>query len=282
MFASQLGRLTTAINIADNGDGMAQYQVLDGKIKESGARAGAAVGIDLSAGWAVVGNGQTSATNGGGIQLSKVGSASLFRRSPSGLWELADTLAPPAEDIEAHMNFGTSVSIYTPAGRDDTTVLVGASGAASAFVYAFQSSTDSWVFQAKLTANDAPLSSEDRFGGRGAIALNEDMAFVGSSTIEQVYVFRRSFVTGQGFIRWEFYQILRSSAYDYDLYGNGFSTKHLHQQGFGMAIATSKRALIVGAPFADYGNRGSTNTREHFDTDGKHNKGLGKGKVSQS
>lgn len=53
----------------------------------------------------------------------------------------------------------------------------------------------------------------------------------------------------------------------------------MHEQGFGIALATDKRTLLVGAPHADYGNKGDVNEREHFNTDGIHNKGLGKGKV---
>ena len=42
--------------------------------------------------------------------------------------------------------------------------------------------------QEKFSASDATLAAEDWFGGQGGLALHEDMAFVGSLTMEQVYV----------------------------------------------------------------------------------------------
>ena len=131
------------------------------------------------------------------------------------------------------MYFGTSVAINKPYARDDVTVLIGAPGVAAAFVFSLNVVNSSWRFQAKFTASDVTLASEDWFGGRGGLALHEDMAFVGSLTTEQVYVYRRSYVAGE--FSWDPYSILRSSDFDYDVYGQGFSVKHMHRQGFGMA-----------------------------------------------
>jgi hypothetical protein len=72
---------------------------------------------------------------------------------------------------------------------------------------------------------------------------------------------------------------LRSTDYDYDIFGHDFTVRHIHRQNFGVALTASGRSLLVGAPFADYGNRGNINSRERFDTDGIHNPGLGKGRV---
>jgi hypothetical protein len=108
------------------------------------------------------------------------------------------------------MYFGTSVAIDKPYGRDDVSVIVGAPGIAAAYVYALNVETSTWMMQAKLTASDAILTSEDWFGGRGSLALLGDMAFIGTSTMEQVYIFRRSYVPGLGFVSWESYTILRS------------------------------------------------------------------------
>ena len=264
MFPSQLGRLKTNIAISDNDDGLSPegrspYQVLNGYNQDDGANMGISIDIDRDAGMFIVGS---------------EGCAHTFvKRSPSGIWEFVETLSPPVEDI----SFGQSVAINKPYGRDDVTVLIGAPGSAAAFVYTFQQSTNSWTLQSKLTASDATLSSEDRFGGQNAIALHEDIAFVGSSSMEQVYVFRRTYIAGVA--SWDPYSILRSSDYDFDIYGQGFTLQHMHHQGFGIALAASQRTLLVGAPYADYGNRGHVNQREYFNTDGIHNKGLGKGKV---
>ena len=280
MFASQLGRLKTDIHILDNGDGVSpegkvQYQVLDGHNLEKLARMGAAIDIDRTAGMLIVGSDQTSSSDENGNQLENVGCAYLYERSSSGRWNFIQTLSPPPGETTANMYFGTSVAINKPFARDDITVMVGAPGVAAAFVFSVVSS--SWRLQAKFSASDATLAAEDWFGGRGGLALHEDMAFVGSLTMEQVYVFRRSYVAGV--VSWDPYSILRSSSFDYDVYGQGFSVKHMHRQGFGMALAASHRCLIVGAPYANYGNRGNVNQREHFRTDEIHNQGLRKGVV---
>ncbi|KAL9183329.1 hypothetical protein ACHAXT_005116 [Thalassiosira profunda] len=255
MHASQLGRLTTGISIADNGDGVSpegdvQYQVLDGQHEES-ARMGASIDIDRAAGLLVVGSDQAGGADEHGNTLKNVGSADVFQRTPTGSWELIATLSPPTHLIQSSMNFGQSVAIEKAYGRGEVTVLIGAPGAASAFVYAYEPSTSSFALQATLMASDATFYAEDNFASRDAVALNGDVAFVGCSAREQVYAFRRS----------------------------GFTVQHTHQQGFGTALAADGRLLLVGAPYADYGNRGDVNEREHFDTDGIHNQGLGKGKV---
>ena len=180
MFPSQLGRLKTNIAISDNDDGLSPegrspYQVLGG-YNQDVLHMG--ISIDIAAGMFIVGSEGCAHT--------------FIKRSPSGIWEFVETLSPPVED----MSFGQSVAINKPYGRYDVTVLIGAPGSAAAFVYTFQQSTNSWKLQSKLTANDATLSSEDRFGGRNAIALHEDMAFVGSLSMEQVYVFRRTYIAG--------------------------------------------------------------------------------------
>jgi len=238
---------------------------------------GAAVDIDRTAGMLIVGSDQTSSSDENGNQLKNVGCAHLYERSSSGRWNFIRTLSPPSGETTANMYFGTSVAINKPYARDDVTVLIGAPGVAAAFVFSLNVVNSSWRLQAKFTASDATLASEDWFGGRGGLALHEDMAFVGSLTTEQVYVYRRSYVAGE--VSWDPYSILRSSDFDYDVYGQGFSVKHMHRQGFGMALAASHRCLIVGAPYANYGNRGDVNHRERFRTDGIHNQGLGKGVV---
>lgn len=280
MFASQLGRLKTDIQILDNDDGNSpdghvQYQVLDGHNHKKLARTGADMAISHAAGMLIVGADQMSRSD----QIMNVGSAFLYKRSSSGRWDFLQALSPPPEDTHYNMFFGTSVAIDKPYGRDDVSVIVGAPGIAAAYVYALNVETSTWVLQAKLTGSDAILTSEDWFGGRGSLALLGDMAFVGTSTMEQVYIFRRSYVPGLGFISWESYDILRSSDFDFDIYSQGFTVKHMHRQGFGAALAASHRRLVVGAPHADYGNRGDVNQREQFRTDGIHNIGLGKGVV---
>lgn len=283
MFPSQLGRLTTNIAIVGSSDDSGtHYEILgeDAPPQES-ARMGAAVAIDRKAGMIVVGSDQSSNIDENGSPLKNVGSAQIFKRMPDGSWKFFQELKPPTDAVKVDVKFGSSVAIHKPYGRNDTTILVGAPGIASVYVFAFQSSTNSFVEQATLSPHEtatAPLS-ELRFGGPDAIALQGDMAFIGSSLMEAVYVFRRSHVQNEGFVQWDPYSILRSSDYDFDIFGHDFTVRHIHRQNFGVALTASGRSLLVGAPFADYGNRGNIDSRERFDTDGIHNPGLGKGRV---
>ena len=61
-----------------------------------------------------------------------------------------------------------------------------------------------------------------------SVALYGDMTFI----------FRRSFFSGQGHVQWELYATLRSSDYDFDVYG----------QDYRIALATNRRSLLVEAP----------------------------------
>jgi len=283
MFASPLGRLTTKVEImGSNDDGSTHYQILGEDVppRES-ARMGAAVAIDRKAGMLVVGSDKSSSIDENGSPLKNVGSAQVFKRMLDGSWQFLQELKPPTESVKAGAKFGSSVAIHKPYGRDDITILVGAPGIATVYVFALQLSASSFVAQATLSPHEtatAPLS-ELRFGGPDAIALQGDMAFVGSSHMEAVYVFRRSHVNNERYVHWDPYSILRSSDYDYDIFGHDFTVRHIHRQNFGVALSASGRSLLVGAPFADYGNRGSVDSRERFDTDGIHNRGLGKGRV---
>jgi hypothetical protein len=208
-------------------------------------------------------------------RLDNVGSAHIFRNEANGSWVHVQTLLPPENDVRPDMLFCHSVAINTPYGRADTTVLVGSPGISVSYIYTFDTNTISWALQAKLSVSEATLP-EHRYGE--SVALYGDMAFVGAPELETVYAFRRLFVEGQGFANWELYSQLRAD-YDFDVYGQDFTIHHLHRQSFGLALAADRRSLLIGAPYADYGNRGNINSRETFNTNGIHNQGLGKGKV---
>ena len=282
MFASQLGRLHTAISIVDDQDNKNSaeelcYHVLNDIDDDQDLTKGYGVSVDFDArsNFAVVGSDQTSGIDDNSNSVSHAGSAHIFKKNNDG-WVFVQSMLPPTNDVTSNMNFGHSIAINTPYGRYDTTVLIGAPGAATAYVYSFQKDTNRWGQQGRLSVDDAMLP-EHRFGE--AVALCDDVLFIGAPGLETVYAFRRSFVAGQGFVGWNLYTTLRSSDYDFDVYSRDFTVKHLHRQSFGEALAASHRSLLVGAPFADYGNRGDVNSREFFRTDGVHNQGLGKGKV---
>lgn len=282
MFASQLGRLHATVSIVDDTDGKnsageTQYQFLDDGISHKEfSRLGAAVDYNDDSQFSVVASDKASGVDSIGNRVHNVGSAHVFRKELDG-WVHIQTLVPRPTDITPGMAFGHSVAIDTPYGqKDEATVVIGCPGSAIAYIYSFHKDTNTWSEQGRLSVSEATLP-EHGFGQ--AVALYGDMAFIGAPGVETVYAYRRSFLPGQGFVQWELYAKLRSTDYDFDVYGQDYSIPHIHRQSFGIALATNRRSLLVGAPFADYGNRGDVDTRESFDTDGIDNVGLGKGKV---
>mmetsp|Transcript_31945 Transcript_31945/g.108459 ORF Transcript_31945/g.108459 Transcript_31945/m.108459 type:complete len:1614 (+) Transcript_31945:44-4885(+) len=242
------------------------------------------------------------------------GLALVYRRV-GGAWALEQTLTPydtrndtagllPAASPD---EFGCAVAGAVVHGRPlAATVLVSAPGAPA--VYAFQrvnvtravpeylldarydvngtllnytrvnatAATYAWTLEATLTAAAATRRSHN-FGGRGALAVDGDVAVVGASGLECVYVFRRTW-DGAAFAWNGAPELVRSLDYDYDVLLGGTWTR-VHEQGFGTAVALSGNTLVVGAPFADYGNKGSPDDVETYDTDGLDNRRLGRGKA---
>lgn len=233
----------------------------------------------------------------------------LVYRQSLGLWnfeaELASKMA--ANETSDDQNdflplrgqselFGSAVAAEVTNGRDDrsATIVVGAPGAAEVYVFeralsssivttienstvaANASNALQWVFSARLTHRAEAIEARHEFGG--AVAIDGEAIAVGAAGLETVYVFMRSW-NGESF-SWETTaaHVLRSSDYDYDVLLGGMIVS-MHVQGFGSSVAMSNNVLAVGAPYADYGNRGSTTDRETRDTNGVDNRKLGKGKV---
>ena len=266
-FSSQLGNLTTTINIQDDGDSVWERASYYQKLKSrQTSRLGMSIDMDTDSGLLVVGT-----ESGTEVQV--------FRRE-NVTWTRVASLSPPRK-LKQHSYFGKSVAIDTPYGRSSVTVLVGAPGECEAFIFVLELSNDSWQLQARLR----PFGLEDNAmfqdcsGSPQTIALSGDLAFFGSSELETVWSFRRTYSSERSEFSWAPWKILRSNEYDFDLYRRGSSARHMHLQYFGFALAADRRSLLVGAPFADYGNRGHVEVRKTYDTDGIDNKGLGKGKV---
>lgn len=283
MFASVLGNLTTSLKIVDDGDGLdfdldpqkkirVHYEKLFGSdVREDHHFGG---DIDLVEDLMVVGS---EWANHGSI--SKVGKAYIFTKDSLGMWSQTAILLPSSPEKDSF--FGQSVAICKPYHRDDVTVLLGAPGQTKAYVFVYSENNHTWVEEAVLISGEHDFQHEGKFAKKGAIGLmvGGDLAFVGSPAMESVYVYRRIIRPQKR--EWRHWTTLKSSEYDHDLYDNGFSTKHLHRQDFGVALDgdSENRLLIIGAPHADYGNRGKISAIEKYNTDGVHNKGLGKGKV---
>ena len=151
---------------------------------------------------------------------------------------------------------------------------------AQVFVYDYNAShanggaaQSGWLHSATLTHPEA-VYAQHRFGGRGALAMDQDLVVVGAPGLECVFAFRRVWDRAAAAWAWAPGIKLVSSDYDYDYI---LERPYMHTQHFGVSAALSKRTVAVGAPFADYGNRGSTALRESFPTDGLHNTGVGRG-----
>ena len=53
--------------------------------------------------------------------------------------------------------------------------------------------------------------------------------------------------------KWEIWSKLRSSDYNF-YYDKGYTVQHIPKQDFDSSLAYSNRVLLVGAPYAGYGN----------------------------
>ena len=284
MFASIFGDLTSIIRINDDGDGIGSssfetfYDKIIAENVFSEYHFGNAVAMDEESGTLVVGCEWAPGINSKQESIPKVGTVFIFNQS-SGVWSQTAILRPNRENIVPRQFFGQSVTIKKAYRRKDLTVLVGSPGEGTVYVFRLRDGSNSWEEEAILRPTTDFASTQGKFGSYKALSLLDDLAFVGCPGTESTYVYRRTTASHQPQLVWNLWTVLKSSEYDYDLYDNGFTTIHIHVQGFGSALASSNRLLLIGAPYADYANKGSLDEREKYDTDGIHNKGLGKGKV---
>jgi len=265
MFASPLGHLKTDITIVDDGDGVIGNETYYSKL----SRFGSAIAFLSDENLVVIGN--DADNNHRGI-------AHLYSFK-NGKWTELVRILPPHSLLEGSY-FGQSVGITRTLDSNDINILVGQPGQATVHVFSYDTASNIILHQSELKPFDESfVSSEHDFGTRGSAQIKGDLIFVGSSTLEAVFVYRRVYNAQTFDFTWDPWSKLRSSDFDYDVFDHGLSIKHLHKQGFGTSIVSSERQLLVSAPHSDYGNRGDTSARETYDTDGLYNLGLGKGKV---
>ncbi|GMH95725.1 hypothetical protein TrST_g6431 [Triparma strigata] len=283
VFPSQLGSLTATITIEDDDDGVGPYsgrtyyEKFFGSDLEQGDAMGTAVDVDDEAGIMVVGAPlavfNVSYEN---TLYNRCGSAYIFNRT-SGMWAQDQILTPGGYAAEG-AEFGTAVAVDKPYGREDVTVVVGAPGLAKVFVYVHNwNGTTNWALQEVLGATTA-TSRNHHFGSFRSIALSGDLIAVGARGLESMHIYYRTFNEILNKWDWSADQKVHSSDYDYDVYGRQDTEVHMHRQDFGVSVAAEGRTIIVGAPYADFGKRGSEYV-DGYDTDGVYNVGLGKGKV---
>ncbi len=281
MFASSVGSLKVDIVITDDNDGSigntTYYRKFCGNLTNNNAYFGSAIDSTDDSRMIIVGSELfTELTESD--EIENVGIAYVFTKI-SDQWVLSATLSPPSDEKESNSYFGQSASVTSLSKSDGVIAIIGAPGQVRAYVFFYNSTKEEWIEESTLQPFDEPhIHAEHNFAGKGSIAAGRDIAFIGSSGLDTIYVYRR-FVDEAGEVLWQPWTKLRSNDYDYDRYDNGYKTHHVHKQLFGVSVSSHGRLLLVGAPYADYGNRGKTSARELYDTDGIHNRGVGKGKV---
>ena len=257
MFASPLGHLKTDITIVDDGDGMIENEPYYSKLFSSSqkSRFGSAIALLSEEKLVVIGN--DSENNHRGV-------AHLYSFK-NGKWTELVRILPPHPLLKGS-NFGQSVGITRTLHSNDINILVGQPGQATVHVFGYDIASSIMLHQSELKPFDESFaSSEHDFGTRGSAQISGDLVFVGSSTLETVYVYRRVYNAQTLDFTWNTWSKLRSSDFDYDIFDHGHSIKHVHKQGFGTIIVSSERQLLISAPNSNYDNRGDL--------------GLGKGKV---
>lgn len=235
------GSLWSTLTIRDNGDGGTGTRTnLDlltaGSAGQSGSQYSAAVSVFDDGNMAIVGaplEKQALATQSEPVQCGAV----YFYTRRSGYWELSSKVFP-AECTDA-MLFGASVAIDGSLGT--ARAIVGAPGVAAAYMYRRQGTT--WVQDVKLQDASASVRTHN-YGGAKAVGIFGDIAVVGASGLESVFVYHHV-LTG-----WEHTARLVCS----DRQVVRILERTVEQENrFGQAVALHRRTIVVGAPHADAG-----------------------------
>lgn len=233
------GALWATLTIRDNGDGgtgtRANLDVLSaGASGQSGSQFSASVAVFDDGNIAVVGaplEKQALVTQNTPVQCG----AAYFYSRRSGLWEL-DAKIFPTECADG-MLFGASVAI--DASLNTARALVGAPGAAAAYLYRRQAGK--WIQDVRLT-DVAATTPAHNYGGVKAVGIFGDVAVVGASGLESVFVYHR------GLAGWE----LTARLFCSDRRVHRILEQTVEQQyHFGAALALHRRTIVVGAPHAD-------------------------------
>lgn len=205
-----------------NGGAWTQMAKLDAPSNDTGDKFGASVAI--SGDYAVVGAWEDA------LHGTRTGAAYVFQRDGD-TWGNPVTIRPA--DAKASAYFGRAVSI------SGDYVLIGARGdSGTGAAYVFERIDGNWTEVAKLVSDD--ITSNDRFGR--SVSISGTHAVVGAdgdddnyNSSGSAYVFER--IDGV----WVQTDKLKAS----DPCGDSY---------FGRSVAMGDGFLVVGAPFAPYGN----------------------------
>jgi hypothetical protein len=251
MFASPLGQLRAVISIEDDGDGMVENETYYSKICMSSMELCQNVASDMD----VLPDGEVMV-----VGHSALGLAQLYSLSNNKLVHLYDIYSP--SNITNWGQFGDSVSIEQPFGRDDITILIGNPGLVVAHVYVYDKARNELIHQSDLRPfGEVSLTEEHNFSGRKSVKVDGDLALIGASELGVVFIYRRIFDWETSMFSWHPWTTLRPSV-------------GIQGHGFGTAIAASSRKILVSAPNVMF-----SSTKDFIDTSGHHKANLGRGYV---
>ncbi|KAG3001996.1 Gamma-tubulin complex component 2 [Phytophthora cactorum] len=246
IWPSVTGDLWSTLTIKDNGDGGSGARSYLAHLNPEPSLAQAQSDFSRSVSIFNAGNaaavGAPLERNNAGV---KCGAVHLFVRR-SGFWERDATVFP--SDCVPGMLFGTSVAIDGSLGP--VRAIVGAPGADAAYIYLYRrdglTPAARWMEETRL--DEPTLATDDinhNYAGSNAVTIFGDIAVVGASGLERVYVYHRG-VDGL----WKLVSTLRASdRVQYQILERAVEQSY----AFGHAMDMDKRTIIVGAPFSDAG-----------------------------
>lgn len=281
---SKLGKLTTLVQIIDNGDGFVNGKTQFDKVYASSPSIGDHLGdildSDENSGWLVAGIpsfAQKVLDTQTGLLVSTIinaGKVVIYKRVLEHWVQYDFILSPQAME---NGYFGQEVVIQEIFTKNSTVLLVGEVGSARVHVYISEGSNykKQFVRDTTLMHSDASLL-QHQFGGKGTISLDGDLIAIGAPGLEAIYYTYRFY--NDSITSWQYKPLtrIRSSNYDYDILGSLIKE---HRQEFGKSVAVSQRSIAVGSPYADYNKLGSDLVELDWDTEGTDIKGYGRGKV---
>lgn len=235
------GQLWSTVTITDDGDGgsgtRSYLEYLSaGSAGQTGSQYSAAVSVFSDGNVALVGAPLEKQTTTNQNDKVACGAVYFYVRK-LGMWEFESKKTPV--DCKAGMRYGASVSVDGSLGT--VYAIVGAPGMASAFIY--RRDGTNWIQDIQLSEPDA-TSLTQNYGGRKAVNIHGDVAVVGASGLESIYVYHR------GMNGWE----LNTRLYCSDRVVYQIFEQIVQQEyQFGFALDIYRRTIAVGAPFADSG-----------------------------
>ncbi|KAL3669536.1 hypothetical protein V7S43_004923 [Phytophthora oleae] len=246
IWPSVTGDLWSTLTIKDNGDGGSGARSYlahlnpDSSLVQVQSDYSKSVSIFNAGNVAAVGAPLEKANTG-----VKCGAVHFFVRR-SGFWERDATVFP--FDCSPDMRFGASVALDGSLGL--VRAIAGAPGVDAAYIYVYKrdglTPAARWLQETRL--DEPSVVTDDinhNYGGSNAVTIYGDIAAVGASGLESVYVYHRG-VDGV----WRLVSTLRAS----DRVQFQILERTVEQSyAFGHALDMDKRTIIVGAPFSDAG-----------------------------